>query len=74
MPENTFIKPNDITAGQVFNIIISTTGSGTVTFPSTVKQTSGSLYIPTTTTSTDVLTFIAPNTSSLLLASVKNLV
>jgi hypothetical protein len=71
---NTRIEPNDILAGQVFNIIISTTGSGTVTFPTTVKQVSGSTYVPTTTTSIDVLTFIAPNTSSLLLANVKNLI
>jgi hypothetical protein len=71
---NTFINPTSIQAGQTFNLLISTTGSATVSFPTTVKQISGSAYVPTTTTATDVLSFIVKDPSTLLLASIKNLV
>jgi hypothetical protein len=71
---NTFINPTNIQGGQTFNVLISTTGSATVSFPTTVKQVSGSAYVPTTTTATDVLSFIAKDSSTLLLASIKNLV
>ena len=71
---NTFINPSNIKAGQTTNILISTTGSATVSFPSIVKQVSGSTYTPTSTTSTDIITMISFNTSSLYLANVKNLI
>jgi hypothetical protein len=70
---NTFINPSNIKSGQTTNILISTTGSATVSFPSTVKQVTGSLYVPTTTTGTDIVTLVSFDTTSLYLANVKNL-
>ena len=71
---NIFINPSNITPGQTATILVSTTGSGTVSFPSTVKQPSGSSYTPTTSTSKDVLTFLSYDTTTLYVASVKNLI
>jgi hypothetical protein len=71
---NTFINPTNIKAGQTINLRVNTTGSATVSFPSSVKQVSGSLYIPTTTTGVDIVTFISFDTGSLFLSNVKNLV
>jgi hypothetical protein len=71
---NTFINPSNILPGQTINLRVNTTGSATVSFPSSVKQVSGSLYVPTTTTSTDIVTFISFDSSSLFLSNVKNLV
>jgi hypothetical protein len=70
----THINPSNIKPGQTVNIELSTTGSGTVSFPSSVKQISGSAYIPTTTTGKDIITLVSFDTSSLYLASVKNLI
>ena len=71
---NTYINPSNISAGQTVSLLVSTTGSATVSFPSTVKQPSGSSYVPTTTTGKDVLTFISFDTTNLYLANVKNLI
>jgi hypothetical protein len=71
---NTFINPTNIRAGETVSLLVSTTGSATVSFPSIVLQPSGSLYIPTTTTGKDVLTFISFDNTNLYLASVKNLI
>lgn len=71
---NIFINPSNITPGQTATILVSTTGSGTVSFPSTVKQPSGSSYTPTTSTGKDVLTFLSYDTTTLYVASVKNLI
>jgi hypothetical protein len=71
---NTFINPTNVQAGQTFNLLVSTTGSATVSFPAIVKQVSGSAYVPTTTVATDVLSFVVKDSSTLLLASIKNLV
>ena len=70
----TNINPSNIKPGQTVNIKISTTGSGTVTFPSSVLQASGSSYVPTTTTGTDIITLISFDSSNLYLANVKNLI
>jgi hypothetical protein len=70
---NTFINPSNIQPGQTINLRVNTTGSATVSFPSSVKQVTGSAYVPTTTTGVDVVTFISFDTSSLLLSNVKNL-
>jgi len=70
----THINPSNIKPGQTINILLSTTGSGTVNFPSSVKQVSGSSYVPTTTTSKDIITLVSFDSSSLFLANVKNLV
>ena len=71
---NTFINPTNIRAGQTVSILVSTTGSATVSFPAVVDQPSGSAYVPTTTTGKDVLTFISFDTTNLYLANVKNLI
>jgi hypothetical protein len=71
---NTFINPSNIQPGQTINLRVNTIGSATVSFPTTVKQVSGSAYVPTTTTGVDVVTFIAFDASSLLLSNVKNFV
>lgn len=71
---STYINPSNIASGQTVNLIITTASGSSVSFPSTVKQVSGSAYTPTQATSTDVLTFISPNTTTLLLSNVKNLV
>jgi N-acetylmuramoyl-L-alanine amidase len=71
---NTFINPSNIQIGQTINILLSTTGSGTVSFPSSVKQVSGSAYVPTTTTSKDIITLISYDATDLYLSNVKNLV
>ena len=71
---NTLINPSNIRPGQTINLRVNTTGSATVSFPTTVKQVSGSAYVPTTTTGVDVVTFISFDSSSLLLSNVKNLI
>jgi hypothetical protein len=71
---NTRIEPSNIKQGQTINILLSTTGSATVSFPSTVLQVSGSSYVPTTTTSKDIITLISFDNTNLYLANVKNLV
>ena len=71
---NTFINPSNILPGQTINLLLNTTGSGTVSFPSTVKQVSGSAYVPTTTTGADIITLISFDSSSLYLSNIKNLV
>ena len=71
---NIFINPSNIKPGLTATILVSTTGSGTVSFPSTVKQPSGSSYTPTTSTGKDVLTFLSYDTTTLYVASVKNLI
>lgn len=71
---NTFINPSNIKAGQTVNILLSTTGSGTVTFPTSVLQVSGSSYTPTTTTGKDIITLVSFDSTNLYLANVKNLI
>jgi hypothetical protein len=71
---STHINPTNINGGQTINLILTTVSGSTVTFPSSVKQISGSAYTPTAASSTDVLTFLTPNNSTLLLSAVKNLV
>jgi hypothetical protein len=71
---NTFINPINIRPGVTSTLLISTTGSATVSFPSSIKQPSGSAYIPTTTTSKDILTFISYDASTLYVANVKNMI
>jgi hypothetical protein len=71
---NTYINPSNIQPGCTSILLISTTGSATVSFPSFVKQSSGSSYTPTTTTGKDILTFISYDDSTLYIANVKNLI
>lgn len=71
---NTYINPSNILPGQTSILTLSTTGSATVSFPSFVKQPSGSAYVPTATTGVDILTLASINTSSLYVVSVKNMI
>jgi len=71
---DTRIEPSNIKPGQTINVKLNTTGSATVSFPSSVKQPSGSQYVPTTTTGVDVITLVSFDSSDLYLASVKNLI
>ena len=74
---NTFINPSNIAAGQTINLRVTQAnpGNGTVSFPSSVKQVSGSSYVPSTGTGPqDIVTFISFDASSLYLSNVKNLV
>jgi hypothetical protein len=69
---NTYINPSNIKPGQTVNILLSTTGSATVTWPTTVKQpNSGSLYVPTTITSKDIVTLVSFDSTNLYLAAIK---
>ena len=74
---NTYINPTNILPGQTINLRITQAnpGNGTVSFPTSVKQVSGSAYIPTAGSGpVDILTFISFDNSSLYLSNVKNLV
>lgn len=74
---NTYINPTNIQSGQTVNLRITQAnpGNGTVSFPSSVKQVSGSIYTPTTGSGpVDIVTFISFDASSLYLSNVKNLV
>ena len=74
---NTFIDFSNILEGQTINLKVNqpNPGNGTVSFPAVVKQVSGSAYVPTIGTgATDIVTFIAFDTSSLFLSNVKNLI
>jgi hypothetical protein len=74
---NTFINPSNIAAGQTINLRVTQAnpGNGTVSFPTSVKQVSGSSYVPSTGAGPqDIVTFISFDASSLYLSNVKNLV
>ena len=71
---DTRIEPSNIKPGQTINLKLNTTGSATVSFPSSVKQPSGSQYVPTTTTGVDIVTLVSFDSSDLYLANVKNLI
>lgn len=71
---NTYINPSNILPGQTSILTLSTTGSATVSFPSSVKQPSGSAYTPTTSSGVDILTLASVSTSSLYVVSIKNMI
>jgi hypothetical protein len=74
---NTFINPTNIASGQTINLRVTQAnpGNGTVSFPTSVKQVSGSSYVPSTGAGpVDIVTFISFDASSLYLSNVKNLV
>ena len=70
---NTYINPTNLSSGQTVNILLSTTGSATVSFPSLVKQPSGSTYVPSTSTGKDVITMVTFDSTAVYLSYVKNL-
>jgi hypothetical protein len=71
---STHIVPTNISAGQTINISASTISGASVTFASSIKQPSGSLYSPTQSTSTDILTMVSFDSSNINLVATKNLV
>jgi hypothetical protein len=74
---DTLVNPTNINPGQTVNVLISPTGSGTVSFPSNIKQASGSAYVATTgegTLGKDVITFITFDGTNVYLSSVKNMI
>jgi hypothetical protein len=70
----THLNPSNIKPGQTVSIFVNTIGSATMTFPSSVKQISGSSYVPSTTTGIDILTLISKDSSNLYLVNAKNFV
>jgi hypothetical protein len=71
---DTYINPSNIQSGQTVCVLINTIGSGTVSFPASVLQASGSAYVPTTTTGKDIITLVSFDSSNLYLVNVKNLI
>jgi len=71
----THVNPTNILPGQTINLLVNTTGSGLISFPSSVKQ--STVYTPTTGSGTlgkDILTFISFDNTTLYMNNVKNLV
>jgi hypothetical protein len=74
---DTYINPSNIQPGQTINLRVTQPdlGFGTVSFPSSVKQVSGSAYVPTAEAfAQDIVTFISFDAFNLYLSNVKNLV
>jgi len=74
---NTNINPTNINPGQTVNILVSqsSAGTGTVTFPSIVKQLTGSLYTGSAVANAvDIVTMITFDTSTVYVSSIRNLV
>jgi hypothetical protein len=74
---NTHINPTNINPGQTVNILVTqgAAGTGTVTFPSLVKQPSGSLYTGTAAANAiDIVTMIAFDSTNVYVSSVRNMI
>jgi hypothetical protein len=74
---NTFVNPSNILPGQTINLRIkqASVASGSISFASSVKQVSGSLYTPTATANgEDIVTFISFDSTNLYLSNIKNFV
>jgi hypothetical protein len=69
----THILPTNIKPGQTINVKVIGDLTSTVTFPSSVKQPSGSLYTPTVS-GTDILTFVSFDGTDVYMANVKKLI
>jgi hypothetical protein len=69
----TRISPSNIQAGTSATLVITTASGSLVTFDSSVKQPSGSAYIPTSG-SVDILSFVSVNSSSLFVVATKNMI
>jgi hypothetical protein len=71
----TNINTTNITAGQTSTVLITSAVGATVTFPTSVKQPSGSSYTPTSSAGAkDILTLISYDSSNVYIANVKNLI
>jgi hypothetical protein len=73
----TNINPTNINPGQTVNILVTqgSLGTGTVTFPSLVKQASGSLYTGSAVSNAvDIVTMIAFDSTNVYVSSVRNMI
>jgi len=73
----TNINPTNINPGQTVNILVTqgSAGTGTVTFPSLVKQPSGSLYTGSAAANAiDIVTMIAFDSTNVYVSSVRNMI
>ena len=73
----TNINPTNINPGQTVNILVTqgSLGTGTVTFPSLVKQSSGSLYTGSAAANAiDIVTMIAFDSANVYVSSVRNMI
>jgi len=73
----TNINPTNINPGQTVNILVTqgSLGTGAVTFPSLVKQPSGSLYTGTAAANAiDIVTMIAFDSTNVYVSSVRNMI
>ena len=73
----TNINPTNINPGQTVNILVTqgSLGTGTVTFPSLVKQPSGSLYTGSAVSNAiDIVTMIAFDSTNVYVSSVRNMI
>ena len=74
---STNISPTNINPGQTVNILVTQGlgGTGTVTFPSLVKQASGSFYTGSAVANAvDIVTMIAFDSNNVYVSSVKNMI
>jgi len=74
---STNINPTNINPGQTVNILVTQgfAGTGTVTFPSLVKQPSGSLYTGSAVANAvDIVTMIAFDSTNVYVSSVRNMI
>jgi hypothetical protein len=73
----THVSASNLSAGQTINLRVTQASSatGSISFTSNIKQVSGSAYVPTAVTSSvDIVTFIAFDTTNLYLSNIKNFV
>jgi hypothetical protein len=70
----THFNVTNVKAGQTANILVNTNTDSTASFSTNIRQESGSLYIPSTSGSQDVLTLVSWDTSSAYLAHIKRMV
>jgi hypothetical protein len=68
------ISASNIRPGQTINLRVTTQSGNAVTCSSVIKQTSGSAYVPTNASGTDILTLVAFDNTTLFMANIKNLV
>ena len=74
---STNINPTNINPGQTVNILVTqgSAGTGTVTFPTIVKQPSGSAYTGSAVSNAiDIVTMIAFDLTNVYVSSVRNMI
>ena len=74
---NTHINPTNINPGQTVNIRVTqgSLGTGTVSFPSTVDQPSGSAYTGSAIANAiDIVTMITFDSSLVFVSSIRNMI